>query len=175
MIVLPDNFGVPDHVFGPLDPDLPALIGRIVMLGALLETKVAALRSALEGVPEATVASIALGTNLRESMSELHRFEGVAPPAFLEDARALLSRVSSANQMRNSIVHRVWSHAGVAEWAGWKPTRADEVKPPEWTDWKRYTREGLMSFLAELVALEREVVAICPSASAYRYQLLEPS
>ncbi len=44
---LTDPYAVPSRIFGSIDPELPAMIGRIVMLSALLEHQVAVLASSV--------------------------------------------------------------------------------------------------------------------------------
>jgi hypothetical protein len=147
-----DPYGIPYNVLGPLDPELPALIGRVVMLAALLEARVSSLRSGLAQQPEADFAGLQVGTNLtacRKRAVALDGRLGELGPSLSE----LLDRLEDANTLRNELVHRVWAQAGLREWAGWKPLPARKRDSPAWTDWRPFSRDQLAGLVDELLAL----------------------
>jgi hypothetical protein len=148
----PDPYGIPYNVLGPLDPELPALIGRIVTLAALLEARVSSLRSGLAQEPEAEFAGLQIGANLPEC-----RKKAVALDGRLGDLGPslgqLLDRIENASSLRNELVHRVWAKTGLVEWAGWKPLPARQRDSPAWTDWRPFSRDQLAGLVDELLAL----------------------
>ena len=51
-VFVTDSYGIPDNMFGVLPDEFPAIIGRIVMLGAVVEEKILQLAWALAQVPQ---------------------------------------------------------------------------------------------------------------------------
>jgi hypothetical protein len=164
----PDPYGIPYNVLGPLDPELPALIGRIVMLAALLEARVSSLRSGLAQRPEAEFAGLQIGANLSECRKQAVALEerlGELGPLLGQ----LLDRLEDASRLRNELVHRVWAKAGLMEWAGWKPLPARQRESQAWTDWRPFSRDQLAGLVDELLALITATTDMY-NAGSYRLQ-----
>lgn len=53
---MPDRFGVPDNMFGPMPEDFYSAVGRVVLIAALLEVKLVDLLNTLDRVPQTTHA-----------------------------------------------------------------------------------------------------------------------
>lgn len=148
-----DQYGIPLSVFGPIDPELPALIGRIVMLSALAETKVDALASSLSRAPQSSTAGRNFGTNLGTCRTALAKLEGPRKP-FARSTLVLLNEVDEAMQARHAVVHRVWPRAA-GQWGGWKPIPPGKRDPGavEWSEWQDLDRERLVADVRLWVAL----------------------
>lgn len=148
----PDPYGVPGAMFGPLDPELPALIGRVVMMSALLESKLEALASALGSEPQERYAGKPVSVTVAFVLRRLELYnETERETSFVEVTRDLLTEVDSLIDLRNSLVHCVWPDAGVSGWNGWRPTHQKRQRGPELADWESFTRDGLIALIGDLV------------------------
>lgn len=150
-----DAYGVPENLFGPLDPNLPALLGRIVMLAALAESKVDALASSLSMQLQSSTAGRPFIDNLRTCKKHLSDVNDPTRKELATTTLTLLDDVEIAMRMRNTLVHRVWPIAGENRWGGWKaiPQSRRDPAAVEWTDWKDFTHEELEVEVARWVAL----------------------
>ena len=156
----PDPYGIPEGMFGPLDPELPALIGRIAMLSALLETRVDSLASSLSRALQSETAGRNPTDNIGACRKTLAAIEAdPARAAFAARTAKLLDEIESALKARNAVIHRVWPKAGLAGWAGWKPIRKKkgDRDDREWTDWKSFSRAELVADVSRLVRLISEM------------------
>lgn len=150
-----DAFGIPARYFGYLTPELPAAIGRIVMLSALLESRISALASSVENKEQAFYASNDPIENLRVCERRLPMYDrGTEERSFAASTMMLVAESRAIVSARNAIVHRVWPRAGQSGWGGWKPLRKKERGgAAEWTEWTDYTSEGLGTLIHALIAL----------------------
>lgn len=166
-----DAYGVPERLFGFLTPELPAAIGRIVMLSALLESKIAALASSVENKEQAFYAANDVSDNCRiiHSRVELYR-RNPSEETFARAAQEATADSTSLLDARNKIVHRVWPKAGVDGWGGWKPLRKNQRENlVEWTEWTNYTEPDMKRLIRELIAnLERYPDLIASAGSFER-------
>lgn len=161
-----DEFGIPVNMFGPIDPELPALVGRIVMLTALLETKLAALSAAIADDPQGAYYGRPPRANVSFCIERLTGLGGSpAEDAWAASATALVERCHSAMKRRNSVVHRVWSKAGRDAWGGWKPAPSGSAHAS--ADWRDWTRESLLQFIHELVALTQDFSLVTSAAASF--------
>jgi hypothetical protein len=149
-----DPYGIPENFFGPLDPELPALIGRVTMLATLLELKLAHLASSIDNGMQHTYISATASDNLRLCRQRLKLYNGSDMEVdFANRTQALLPRIRRAVTDRNDVVHRIWPHASPGQWAGWKAKRHLDSDNPEWTTWDEYTHEWFTDLAARLIKL----------------------
>lgn len=104
------KFGhIPGNVFGVIDPLLPEMIGRIVMLAALLEHKVACIAASVENEPQDLYFAQNFSQNLdvwklRSPLSSLNESEN----RIVERCGRFIAKVELVLKERHDIVHRVW-------------------------------------------------------------------
>jgi|GEM_PF-3083614 len=157
----PDPYGIPERFFGPLSPELPALIGRVVMLSTLLETKVWAFACSIANEPQSEYAATNVSENITLSKKRLEHYQmNVKERTFALKADELLDDINTALSARNEIIHRVWPKSGLDEWAGWKHIRKnnrvslDEISGEvKWTNWSSYSRHDLIALISKMIQL----------------------
>jgi hypothetical protein len=162
---------VPESFFGYLSPELPAAIGRIVMLSALLESKVAALASSVENREQAFYASNEVSENIRICERGLPLYSRTNDESrFAISAMAVVDEARSVLSARNAIVHRVRPRAGLAGWGGWKPLRRKErgtsVTWAEWTDDSPDDLSLLIGSLVDVIERYADIIATAGSFSS---------
>lgn len=160
---------VPEAFFGYVSPELPAAIGRIVMLSALLESKLAALASSVENKEQAFYASNDASENIRICERRLPLYIRTDDESrFAESALAVVDETRSVLGARNAIVHRVWPRAGQAGWGGWKPLRRKERGTSvTWTEWTDYSPDDLSSLIEALVDVIERYADVVAAAGAF--------
>jgi len=107
--VTTEHYPLPENIFGSVDPALPEGIGKIAMLSALLENKVAAIASSLENKQQSHYFKATFQSNKEVCRERLPLFE--REPNRSDDVaaiRSFISRVSGAMAERNDVLHRVW-------------------------------------------------------------------
>lgn len=166
---VPAREPVPESFFGHLSPELPAAIGRIVMLSALLESKLAALASSVENKEQAFYASNDPSENIRICERRLPLYIGSDDESrFAQSGLSLVDETKSVLSARNAIVHRVWPRAGQAGWGGWKPLRRKERgNSVAWTEWADYSPGDLSALIEALVDVIRRYADLIATAGAF--------
>lgn len=119
----PDEFGVPLNFLGPQSEDFYGAIGRIALLGALLEYRVLVLYQALVGARQdehTQLSATQLIACARRDMPRLRdddQRSGIGK--FLDDAEAVARR-------RNDYMHSLWPVQTGARLFGWRPPRSKD-------------------------------------------------
>jgi hypothetical protein len=154
MLLIDDKFGIPVSFFGPLDPELPELIGRVVMLSTLLELKLANFAGSIDNGTQHSYLAVNASTNMRVARARLRLYgDNDVELDFVKRARPLLTQVKRALDDRNEIVHRIWPEASATRWAGWKAKRHVKTDETIWTDWADYSRIWFVELVTRLIAL----------------------
>jgi hypothetical protein len=150
----PDMYGIPENAFGPLNPELPGAIGRVVMLSALIEARIEHLLAGLTTDLPPTFTGKDVSANILVCEKLLVGYDQNDSERRFSSATAILLReAATALRSRNGIVHRVWARAGVGEWWGWKPRPASQRKkaPNEIHDYLGITPEDFQALITKLV------------------------
>lgn len=158
-------------MFGFVPGWLPNIIGRIVMVAALVEGKVDSLLMNLSGRLQNTYAGKPVGGNIdlcRKALVLLADDNA----EFATSTRALLDDVESALKRRNAIVHSLWPDNSIEAARGWRnlPPAQREPSVPSvesaWTEWVEMDRHGFNDLVATLFDLvDRLVDAIATAGS----------
>jgi hypothetical protein len=134
-----DDFGVPANTFGPVPDSFYGAIGRIAMLGALVESRFADVAGAVLGVPEADIAGWT-----------------VALTTACEDAVAVMWR-------RNDMIHSLWPSPDVYGANGWRNVpakqRGDDGTHYKWTGTDLDQLRQLITELVRVAGRLRDVVS----------------
>lgn len=101
-----DRFGVPARFFGVVDDDFYGLIGRIVMMAAVLEDRLITLRTVIRE-PIAHQATYA-GKPSSELIKGITKELGKRPDGFRATGEVLIGRLERAFDRRNDVVHSLW-------------------------------------------------------------------
>ena len=162
-----DEYGIPEGFFGPVAPELPALIGRVVMLSALLETKIWHLASSIgEGTQEKYARKRPI-QNLRFAQRRILLYqENVTEVHFSQSVRSLLTEAEEILELRNGVVHGVWPVSGAEEWAFWKPRSGRRDDNEDWIETKEYSKVELGELVRRLVQLVRVAEAVIAAAGS---------
>lgn len=101
-----DKYGVPSRFFGMVPEEFYALVGRVVMVAAVLEDRLITLLTILSPPPryQSTFAGMSAGQINQRIDKELSR----RPAPFTTEGQALLARAGQAFDRRNEIVHSLW-------------------------------------------------------------------
>lgn len=157
-----DRYEFPDDFFGRVRPELPDLIGKVVMLAALLELKVEELASTVswEGT-QGRHAAVGFSKNLvtlRERLKHYDRNE--QERLFVNSTGSLLRDIESALDERNLVAHGLWPATGGDGLYVWKTIpESKRVQPGNWTDGRELQLSDLVKIcgrLAQLVNRARE-------------------
>ncbi len=151
---LPD-FTIPEGIFGPVPPRLPTLIGKVVMLAALLEAKIEALTSSVHNATQDAHGGRGFAANSATIRERLSSYEANdVEHAFSASVRGLLAEIELALDDRNFIVHGVWPRSSDFAWWGWKPRRTKKNQSrPDWIEGRTFTPEQFIGVCEKLVNL----------------------
>ena len=169
-----DNFGIPSRIIGVTNPELPTLIGCIVMLATLLEIKVWAITVSVANGPQSDYAALPVARNIETIKSRLPSFQDSPREVqFVDEVKTFMEAVELLLDKRNGLVHRVWSHGTSAKSGGWKhltvPQRSDGKKSLEWIEVSEYTSDDLRQIIREFVEInERAIDMVSLAASMDR-------
>ncbi|WP_284990860.1 MULTISPECIES: hypothetical protein [unclassified Arthrobacter] len=153
-----DPYGIPDNMFGYDLGEFPALVGRVVMVAAVVELKLEFLVMSLSGESQeahagkSAKASIDLCIKLLKSRRVDFPDE---PAAFADHVVTLLNDVEVALHQRNAVVHSRWPEPG----RGWRnlPKNQRVSGPafgsPDWTKWIQIDEDHLQSLILLLCGL----------------------
>ena len=161
-----DDYAIPEGLFGFVPVALPTLIGKVVMLAALLETKIEALASQVDNHPQAFFGGRGPGANSDTIRERLALYQatpdevdfGLRVQVFLDDANKQL-------ELRNFVVHGVWPFTGRPGWWAWKPIRQKRgVNSPTWIDDKTLEANDFIALCEELNLLIERAAVLIPYA-----------
>ena len=111
-----DSYGIPDNMFGVLPDELPAMIGRVVMLGAVVEEKILQLAWALARVPQTQCRGKQVSDLLKICRRHIDKIDAERT----ERVQALLLDVEQAMRRRNDVVHSLWPAPKLGQLWGWR-------------------------------------------------------
>jgi len=100
----PDRFGVPARFFGAADEDFYAVLGRVVMVAALLEDRLLTLLTVLAKVPQGEYAGVSFTRLSKETRKALR----VRPTDYANQVIDVLDRLAVRFEQRNELVHSLW-------------------------------------------------------------------
>jgi len=156
-----DRYGVPNQMFGRLPEDFYGLIGRVVAISALVETKLGDLVATLSDTIQSTYAGEDSGRAIKNArrllLFPLSVRPGV-PFTVAAQLNELVDRVEVAMRERNDIVHSVWPAASLESARGWRPSpKGQRPNDAEWTKWYETTELELVQFIASLANIVDEL------------------
>jgi hypothetical protein len=163
-----DNFGIPPRLFVVTNPELPVLIGCVVMLAAFIESKVWAITVSVANDPQDQYAGLSGAENIKTIKKRLRLFTaGRREQEFVEKVTAFIDDVDALLKERNALVHRVWSHGDATESAGWRQVPPSQRKNgQDWIEVEAYTPQKLKQLIAEFVLVAERAWDIVSLASA---------
>jgi hypothetical protein len=100
-----DQYGVPDNMFGHVPEEFYGMVGRVVMVAAVLEMRLWDLATTLDGFDQQKHAGKS-AKQLEEVCRPL--LAGQQDPVLREQGDHLLVRVREALNDRNDVVHSLW-------------------------------------------------------------------
>ncbi len=164
--VADDDYEIPDGLFGFVPEALPRLIGKVVMLAALLETKIEALASQVDDHPQAFFGGRGPGANSDTIRERLALYQSTPDEvAFSLRVMSFLKDANEELELRNFIVHGVWPATDRPGWWGWKPIRQKRgVSAPVWIDDKTLEASDFIALCEELYELIERAAALIPYA-----------
>jgi hypothetical protein len=171
VVVAENDFEIPQGLFGFVPEALPRLIGKVVMLAALLETKIEALASQLDNHPQAFFGGRGPGANSEIIRARLPLYQSTPDEVALSlRIESFLVDANNALELRNFIVHGVWPSTNRRGWWAWKPIRQKRgVNSPRWIDDKTLVAGDFVSLCGELNKLiERAAPLIAYSGGVAR-------
>ena len=162
------DFMIPEGIFGYVPTMLPTLIGKVVMLAALLETKVEGLASSLDNATQDVHGGQGFAVNSTTIRRRLASYESNPVEAtFSDEVRELLVDIEAALTDRNFIVHGVWPKSSDFVWWGWKPKRSKKNSPqPEWIEGRTLTPDEFVETCERLVGLLERIQRAIESAGS---------
>ncbi|MEY9853141.1 hypothetical protein ABH923_002819 [Leifsonia sp. EB41] len=166
-----DRFGLPDNMFGPIDDDFAGALGRIAMLGALIESKVDNLVASLDHNPQSRYAGDGVGqqlTNARKIINNRIPARPTVSEPHREQIRTLLQRIETTMFERNELLHGVWARPSFVNGLSWRHLpKGQRDAPHEWTRGRPTTAEDLYAVIAEMVAVVGEIQDACLEIEAH--------
>jgi hypothetical protein len=152
-----DGYGIPDQFFGPVPGQFYAVVGRVTMLGALLEQRVLELLWAVDEGPQALHA----GKPVTQLLKLIEGRLGPQSDDIREDAHEVLAGVKSALEDRNAIVHSLWPEPSLRIAFRWRPrTLKRREAAADWVQGQFVTRKDLRGVVSHLVAVNNEVSSL---------------
>lgn len=134
-----DSYGIPDNMFGEMPDELPALIGRIIMVWAVMEQHLHGLACGMALVPDTSLYGSA------EQMTGKCREHLDALPVRRRPAvSSLLDEIDEAREKRNDVAHNLWPHPHPDRFWGWRLTRKGKKTVKVTVD---YTKSDLQDLL----------------------------
>jgi hypothetical protein len=158
-----EDYEFPMGMFGAVPSQLPTLIGKVVMLAALLETKVEALTSNLDNLTQDNYAGQGFAVNERTIRKRLkHYQQDGRETAFSNHVRSLLREIDRSLKDRNFVVHGVWPASAADAWWAWKPRRKSKRDDDaQWIEGRTLRAKDLVGFctdLADLIARTQRAI-----------------
>jgi hypothetical protein len=152
-----DAYGVPSNIMGPHPEEFFSLMGRIVVLAALLEYNVCVFYEHLLGTQPSVPARLSFKTLVKGCRDGL----GVLPEADREMAKDFLNRAEAVVLKRHTYAHSLSPAQASGELFFWKPSRRAN-------DPATFTKRGT---LAEMRDDLQDLVALCDVS--YRNRILQ--
>lgn len=154
---MPDGYGIPDQFFGPVPGQFYAVVGRVTMLGALLEQRLLELLWAVDDGPQALHA----GKPVTQLLKMIEGRLVSQPDDVRANAHEVLAGVRSALEDRNAIVHSLWPEPSLKIAFRWRPrTLNRRDAPADWMQGEFVTRKDLRRVISQLVAVNDEIYAL---------------
>jgi uncharacterized protein YbdZ (MbtH family) len=148
----PDQYGIPGNTFGNVPEEFYAIVGRVVMLSALIENRYAAIITKLAGKTEADYAGKPVG-ELHKIRDRLEQDHGLS-----ERVVAIRSELDEVLKQRNEIVHSLWPSPSMDLARGWRPVvESKRVESDNHIVWIEHTTETLRVLINRLVAVKAEL------------------
>lgn len=158
---MPDRFGVPDNMFGPMPEDFYAAVGRVVLIAALLDVKLADLLNTLDRVPQTTHAGKHGAELVKSALKSLESTH----PALRDPGEAVLVEARDALDRRNDVVHNVWTAPTSDTAYGWRAVHRSKRSEPH------QPHIGTTMALADLSDFIRRLVRLVPQIDDLRQQV----
>jgi hypothetical protein len=166
-----NNFGIPTRLFSISNPELPELIGLVVMLSALLEFKIGQIAFSVENGRQEKYAEIPKSNNAKNITKRLLLFEADGMDSrSLQKIQSFIDEASVALQKRDGLIHRVWSHNEGLTMIGHRTLRdADWKNGANQVEFTEYPPEDVYLMKEDLVSIANrvdEIVSIAASLGA---------
>ncbi|WP_030484450.1 hypothetical protein [Nocardioides aequoreus] len=154
---MPDSYGIPDQLFGQVPGQFYAVVGRVTMLGALLEQRLLELLWAVDDGPP----SLHAGKPVSQLMRFIEERLASQPDDLCADAREVLSSVSLVLEDRNAIVHSLWPEPTLKIAFSWRPrTLKRRATAQEGMQGEFVTRQDLRAVISKLVLVNEQTTAL---------------
>lgn len=144
---VPDPYGVPSNIFGPVPEGLYGLIGRITMLWPVVEKELHWLHDVLTG----SAQDVAAGLPFAQLHEACIKALGSASELVRQCAEPALTQVKAVAERRNEIVHSMFPDPTLEKARGHRPVRPRQR--PASGDWTVWIETGEAQ-LRELIAAE---------------------
>jgi hypothetical protein len=133
-----DKFGLPESMFGFIDDDFAGALGRVAMVGALVESKLDMLVASLDNRTQSHFAGEPIARQLATAR-KLLRGPIPARPSLSKEERKhiglLLDQVEAVMWQRNEVLHSVWPQPNLSAGLGWRHLPAKQR--PNDVDWTK--------------------------------------
>lgn len=148
-----DDYGVPSNLMGVHHEDFFSLLGRIVVLSAVLENHVLVVYQSLVRAAQNEHTSLPVRNLLERCRKELHRLDGCPNDhqlveTFLKEAEAMIER-------RNHYVHNLWPAQPGGRLFGWRPPRNKGSQDAITVDATLVEMRGDLASLVDLLDVRR--------------------
>ncbi len=141
-----DQYGIPGNTFGDVPEEFYGVVGRVVMLSALIENKYAGLVTKLDRTVEATHAGKSVG-QLDTEFKRI-RSEHTLSPRMID----ALHEMKLVLEKRNAIVHSLWPSPTLGSARGWRAVTPKKRGPDgDYIVWVEHTIETLELLITQLV------------------------
>jgi hypothetical protein len=145
-----DKYSIPDSIFGYVPEEFYALMGRVVMLGAFLESRLENLLVSMSRSPQDEHAGKHAGLLLKHCRLAL----ASQPSEVKLLATEVLDRAEKALRKRNELVHSVWPSPTLDRASGWSSVPgALRQHPGHPTRWAETSESDLHALIGQMVAL----------------------
>ncbi len=162
-----DQYGIPENMFGHVPEAFYGLLGRIVMVTALLELRLLDLLTELHQVSQGVHAG-KQGTALIDAC---HTRLDAYRDDFSHDCREVLDRARAALNFRNSVVHSLWPAPRLNDAYGWRPVRGRKRDHPGQPYKSTPVKEDqLVRLIRDCVGITRELDRLRESAPQARLE-----
>lgn len=144
-----DRFGVPENAFGLVPEDFYGLVGRIVMLAALVDDRVLSLLWALDSAPQQEHSGKPTDAVVRMIRARLESW----PKTVDDEGEVLLKRAEAALRMRHALAHSLWPNPTMEAAQGWRPLprrKRASADPRDVVVWTRASEEMLVQAVGDL-------------------------
>ena len=153
-----DAYEIPTGVFPHHSPRLPDNIGKVVMLAAVLETKIESLASGVDNRYQEVHGGGGLAGSAPTIRRRLRLYnQNPYEISFANRTEPFLVASKRVLDERNFIVHGVWAKTTDAGWWAWKPRRYRKgVNGGNWIEGKELAESDFVRICDELIDLIRE-------------------